>query len=123
MHSERLSSSITELLFYNPIKIIKSLISVEFSDAINILKNTFESSLQSVRIEIFHGINKAAFENFCEANQIDLIYIPKNYRLAPTKDGFDPIHLIKKSNIPFKEVHWNTDNQNSNEDQLNQLFK
>jgi hypothetical protein len=122
-YAETLTSSITELLFYTPKKTIMAMSSAQFNDALNILKNTYESSLQSIDIKLFHGFNKQAFINFCQANQVDLIYIPKNYQLAQKKNSFDPIPLIKKSNIPFIEVSWNSDSQIFSDDEINQLFK
>lgn len=123
MYSAYSGDSITELLFYNPAKIIKALVSSNFNDAINIIKNTYESSLHSFSIELFHGLNKNAFLNFYEAQGIDLVYLPKDYCLKPHKNGFDPIPLIKKSKVQYKEVAWTRDHDANDKDELNQLFK
>ncbi|MES2616985.1 MAG: hypothetical protein V4613_03850 [Bacteroidota bacterium] len=123
MYAETLSSSITELLFYSPGKTIQSLTSLQFNDAITIIKNTYESTLQLIRIELFHGFTKSALANFYEANKIDLVYLPMHYRLSIKKNAFDPIPLIKKSHIPYHEVSWNSNTRATNEDELNQLFK
>jgi hypothetical protein len=123
MYSAYNSDSITELLFYNPTKIVEELISPNFKDAINIIKNTYESSIQSFRINLFHGLNTNAFLNFYEANQIDLVYLPKNYCLNPFKNGFDPIPLIKRSKVQYSEVAWTREHDLSDKDDLNQLFK
>ena len=64
MYSAYISDSITELLFYDPAKITKALASTDFNDAIAIISNTYESSLHSIEIELFNGINKNAFLNF-----------------------------------------------------------
>jgi hypothetical protein len=110
MYSTFNSDSITELLFYNPAKIIQALVSSHFNDGINIIKNTYESSLHSLTIELFHGLNRNAFLNFYEAHGIDLVYLPKDYCLKPNKNGFDPIPLIKKSKVQYREVAWISDN-------------
>ena len=123
MYSSYNSYSITELLFYSPSKIVEALISPNFKDAINIIKNTYESSIHSFKIELFHGLNRSAFINFYEAHGIDLIYLPKEYRLKSYKNGFDPIPLIKKSKVQYREVTWTSDHDRSNKDELNQLFK
>ena len=123
MYSAYSSDSITELLFYKPAKIIEALVSSNFNDAINIITNTYESSLHSFGIELFHGLNRNAFLNFYEANEIDLVYLPKDYCLKPYKNGFDPIPLIKKSKVQYKEVAWTRDHDVTNKDELNQLFK
>jgi hypothetical protein len=123
MYSAFSSDSISDLLFYNPAKIIEALASSHFNDAITIIKNTYESSLHSLKIELFHGLNRNAFLNFYEAHGIDLVYLPKDYYLKPYKNGFDPIPLIKKSNVQYREVAWTSDHHSTNEDELNQLFK
>ena len=115
--------SITEMLFYNPGKIVEALVSSNFNDAINIIKNTYESSFDSFKIELFHGLNTKAFLNFYNAHGIDLVYLPKDYCLKPYKNGFDPIPLIKKSKVEFKEVAWSSENDLADKDDLNKLFK
>jgi hypothetical protein len=117
------SDSITELLFYNPVKIVEALVSANFNDAINIIKNTYETSIHSFKIELFHGLNVNAFLNFYEAHGIDLVYLPKDYYLKPHKNGFDPIPLIKKSKVQYREVNWTNEYNLTDNDDLNQLFK
>lgn len=104
MYSEYLSDSITELLFYSPDEKRKSLNTPDFGESLSILKNRFESTLIKVDIEFFHGFNAKAFKNFAEGKKVDCIYIPKNYKLQLSKNGFDPIPLIQKSKLTFQEV-------------------
>jgi hypothetical protein len=122
MYSAFISDSISDLLFYNPAKIIGGLVSPQFNDGITIIKNTHESSLHSLTIELFHGLNRNAFLNFHEAHGIDLVYLPKDYNLKPHKNGFDPIPIIKKSKVQYREVAWTSDQSTMNNDELNQLF-
>ena len=122
MFAQTMSTSITELLFYSPGKIIRELSTPRFKDAIDILKNTYESSILSLRIELFHGANKNAFLNFYEGNAIDLIYLPQQYIFSTKNNGFDPIPIIKKSKVPYQELNWNTEKRKGNSDELNQLF-
>ena len=123
MYSAYNSDSITDLLFYNPTKVVEALVNSNFNDAINIIKNTYETSIHSFKIELFHGLNLNAFLNFYESHGIDLVYLPKDYCLKPYKNGFDPIPLIKKSKVQYSEVAWTSDQGTSNKDELNQLFK
>ena len=123
MYSAYNSDSITDLLFYNPTKIVEALVNSNFNDAINIIKNTYETSIHSFKIELFHGLNLNAFLNFYESHGIDLVYLPKDYCLKPYKNGFDPIPLIKKSKVQYSEVAWTSGQGTSNKDELNQLFK
>jgi hypothetical protein len=123
MYSAYIDESISELLFYNPLKIIQALESPNFNDAVTILKNTYESSIHSLKIELFHGFNRNAFLNFYDARGIDLVYLPKDYSLKPHKNGFDPIPLIKSSKVQYREVAWKSDYNTTNNDELNQIFK
>ena len=123
MYSAYSGDSITEILFYNPGKIVEALVSANFNDAINIIKNTYESSFDSFKIELFHGLNTKAFLNFYDAHGIDLVYLPKDYCLKPYKNGFDPIPLIKKSKLEYREVAWSIEHDLVDKDDLNQLFK
>lgn len=122
MYAEDLTDSITGLLFYNPKKAIKSLLSSEFEEAISIIKNRYETMIDSISIELFHGYNANAFKNFVEAKKIDSIYLPKSYSLRLPTNGFNPIPLIKKSKLPYQEIGWETSTYTSEQVQLNALF-
>lgn len=122
IYAHNLSTSITELLFYSPKKILQSLINSEFEDALQILKNSHESNLKSIHIELFHGSNTQAFANFAHSKNIDVVYIPKSYRLKSGKHGFDPIKIITNSKISYKEVSWTSDQNDSNSNTINHLF-
>jgi hypothetical protein len=122
MYSEHISDSITELLFHDPSKKIKSLTSSDFSDALDIIINTHESSLHKITIELFNGLNTRAFLNFYEAHGVDFVYLPKEYKMKPHKNGFDPIPLIKKSKVEYREIAWPNNHTSATKDELNQLF-
>ncbi len=122
MYSEDLGNSITELLFYNPKKIVESLRTIEFDQALSILKNRFESRIKSISYEIFHGYRVQQFENFIESKNIDSIFLPKNYQLQLPLNGFNSIPLIKKSKFTYQELDWISHKQTSSKFQLNTLF-
>lgn len=122
MYSEDLGSSITELLFYNPKKVLESLRTKEFDEALSILKNRFESRITSINYEIFHGYRVKLIEDFMVSKSIDAIFLPKSYRLQMPKNGFDTIPLIKKSKLNFKEMDWEAGINTSDEYQLSTLF-
>lgn len=121
MYAEDFGSSITELLFYNPKKVVESLMTKEFEEALSILKNRFESRINSISYEIFHGFRVKLLEDFVESKNIDFIYLPKTYRLQMPKKGFDTIKLFKKSRLTYQELNWES-GINTSEFQLNSLF-
>lgn len=122
MYAEWLDDSISELLFYSPKKRIESLKSEVFEEALTILQNRFENRINSIRIELFHGYNTRAFHNFAQANQIDQVFALQDYPLKPAKRGFDPIPLIKKSNLPIQFLAWKEQGTYFEENQLQLLF-
>ncbi|MES2726816.1 MAG: hypothetical protein V4643_06915 [Bacteroidota bacterium] len=104
MYAEYLSDSISDLLFYSHTKVITALNTPEFQEALEILKNRFEASLEKMEIKIFHGVNTNALNNFCKANNIEAIYVPKTYKLKTPNQAFNPIPLLRKTTLPFTEV-------------------
>lgn len=122
LYSEYLTDSISELLFYSPKEKKSKLIPELFHEALTILKNRYEKNLISISVEFFHGYGTKAFENLLEGNRIDIIYIPSEYKLKPAKNGFDPLPLIRKCQIPFLEVSWSREMNPSNGDSLSNLF-
>lgn len=120
MYSEILPDSITELLFYNSKDTIKKLKTAEFEEALSVIKNRYESKLLSVEFEVFNGTTSRLMRNFVEANEIDLIFIPKSYRFRLSENGFNPISAIKKSKLPFEEIEWK--DSSVDELQLSTLF-
>ncbi|GAB2649774.1 hypothetical protein GCM10027035_49680 [Emticicia sediminis] len=122
MYAQDLGNSITDLLFYNPKKLVESLRTKEFDEALSILKNRFETRIKSISYEIFHGYRVKLIEDFIDSKNIDYIFLPKSYHLQMSKNGFDTIPLIKKSKLTYKELDWETGVYDSEELQLNALF-
>jgi hypothetical protein len=122
IYAQHLDDSITELMFYSPRKIIRSLQSAEFNHALEIIKNRFEGILGDIKIELFHGNNKNFLNNFLSAQKIEEIFIPKTYELKITKRAFDPIPVIKTANIRVVELEWNVTYNKTEQEQLIALF-
>lgn len=105
-----LPDSISDLLFYNPARIKEEYNHSKFKEACNILKNKYASKIDHIRVEIFHGRNDTAFDNFIIGHKIDEIIYPKKHILKQYKNSFDPIPYIKNSLLPCREVDWQTGN-------------
>lgn len=107
LHGIFRSDSITDLLFYSESKVIRSLVTKDFSEACTILKNKYGSRIVSDRIVLFSGTTQSAFQNFLEANSVDEIRVPKTYTFKNTgKQSFDPMSYIRNSGFPIIEVAW-----------------
>jgi hypothetical protein len=122
LYSEHLTDSISELLLYSPKEKKSTLIPDLFHEALAILKNKYEKNLISVSVEFFHGYGTNAFKNLVKGNRIDIIYIPSDYKLKLDKNGFDPLPIIRKSQIPFQEVSWIREQNFANTESLSNLF-
>jgi hypothetical protein len=108
---QRASDSIIDLLFASE-KNKTSVIGSDFKNALEMVKNRNASQLQNVHIEFFNGVNRAAAYNFAEANRVDEIYLPREYKMNPTAQYcFDTTPLLRGLPIPTFEVSWATQDQ------------
>lgn len=115
LHGIHLNDSITDLLFYSKSEHLRLLCSREFDEACSIIRNKFESNINSIRTDLFTGKNQASFNSYIEANRIDEVYLPVNYMLKlNNKKSKDITELIKKSPVYIHEISWKPD-QNSAE--------
>lgn len=98
VHAVHLPSSITELLFYSKSKLIRSITSNKFEDAISILKNKYASKINSIEVDIYSGYTKSAFKNYIEAKQVEKAYIPSVNILSKVHSkSFNLIPIINKT--------------------------
>lgn len=122
IYSQHLDNSITDLLFHSPGKSIHSLLSPEFKEGLEILKNRFVEKIQELQIRPFYGHNKISMKNFLLVNQVGHIFIPKNYKFQTSNRVFDPTPLLKKMPVPHTIVDWNTNYKHTQQEQLFALF-
>jgi len=107
LHGTRLSSSITDLMFFNRSSLIEKLSSQSFEDALDVLKNKYQSKLVNIRKELFSGFNQNAFENLLDANGVDAIYVSETYEFkAPSGKSFDLMPFIAKTKCPVFHIDW-----------------
>lgn len=122
LHSEHLSNSIPELLFYSKYNLVEKLRTPPFEEALTILKNRFESNLKILIIDVFHGFTAGAYTSFAESRKVDMAYIPRTYRLKTIENSFDPTPLIKRCGLPYLEVEWSINDNVTDQEHLNILF-
>lgn len=116
-----LQEGITDLLFFSKRNLIQSLISNEFQEACQIIRNRYSSRVSVMRFEIFTGFTQAAFNNFLEANRINEIYLSEN-KLDYGKRCFDPAPYMQKSSVAKTVVSWQDAPESSLPNHLNELF-
>ncbi|UYQ92650.1 hypothetical protein MKQ68_21455 [Chitinophaga horti] len=106
MHALKMPDSIIDLLQFGRGARHYELITAEFREACEILKNKYASAIGQLSVEFFVGTTNAAFRNFLAANSISAIACPTEdtYQL-PDKESFNPIRLIRKCKYPLVDVH------------------
>ncbi|MEQ8337051.1 MAG: hypothetical protein RIA62_06880 [Cyclobacteriaceae bacterium] len=105
----RLSSSIIELLFFSRSRIINTLTSEEFREALQIIKSKYESQIQDVRIEPFYGVTQNAFDIYAESNCIDEVFVFDGYEpQCSHTDCFDITPFLRKAKVQINSVTFNS---------------
>lgn len=107
VHGVHMTDSITELLFYSRHKMLQKVSNDLFTTGLNELRETFAANINSLRVELFTGLNQAAFNNFLEANRISQIFVAPDYVFANrSKYSRDLAHFINKSVSRKVEISW-----------------
>lgn len=105
LHGAFLNDSITDLLYFSKRKQIKNFSNSQFDEAFLVIKNKHESMINSIRKEVFFGLNQNAFNNFVEGNKIEEAYIPAHRMMhLRNKKSFDLIPYVLKSGIKVHEI-------------------
>jgi hypothetical protein len=99
LHGVSLSDSIRDLLFYSKTKQIASLTNPAFEEAFEVIKNKFDSQINSMRIDLFTGYNQAAFNNYLEGNRVEQIVMTNQQLYLTNSKSFNLEAFIKKSNV------------------------
>lgn len=106
LYGTTLDTSITEMLFYSPRRIIADLLTDDFREGISILFNRFESKIGDWQIELFHGYRQRAFDTLLNTLGVDTCYMGRSYPYHLTGDAFDLTPFLQKSVVPCREVDW-----------------
>lgn len=81
VHSVYLSTSISELLFFDEVDLKIELAGRSFLDQLNELEQELNPKVESIRLFLFSGFTQNAFDQFLEANKVDRIIIPTGIEL------------------------------------------
>tara|TARA_Y100001972_G_C7653045_1_gene328504 strand:- start:1825 stop:2331 length:507 start_codon:yes stop_codon:yes gene_type:complete len=105
----RLSSSIIELLFFSRSKMINSLTSTEFREALQIVKSKYESQILDLRIEPFYGVTQSAFDIYAQSNNIEEVFVFDGYKPHFNHvDCFDISPFLTKAKVQINRITVNT---------------
>jgi hypothetical protein len=118
-----LTSSITDLLFFSKKKLIDSHCSAEFNDACDVIKNKFDTHINSIRKDIFTGYNLNSFNNYIEANKIDLAILPsKPFPKESSRYIFDIIPFVNKSKLNTQIIEVQDVNESYEKGSISEIF-
>ncbi|GHB70767.1 hypothetical protein [Persicitalea jodogahamensis] len=115
--------SITEMLFFSKENYLSSFQSERFQEACQILLNTYASKVNSFRIELFSGFWQRVFTSFLEINEVDEVFIPKNYSMKlKNPRSFDPLPYFRKCALPKRSIPWDSNVNVPEKDRVAELF-
>lgn len=104
LYGESPSDSITEMLFFRRERLIDRRKTKEFMDALEIIKNRFESKINSIAFELITVDSKVALNHILEDQRIEHIYVPENYKLKLKGNSFDTIPKLLKTDVPVTKI-------------------
>jgi len=104
-HCFYLTTSITELLFFDKDELFKSVKSNQFNASFEALCKAYSQIQVQFRWEVFTGFTQAAFRNFISGHRITEAVMPQPYfRLTRTLGNFDPTPYVRRSRLPVTVV-------------------
>lgn len=75
----------------------QKLISEDFKETCEMLKNTYSSKLESIQVKFAMGDTTAYLRNYLDGEEVDCIVYAEDIKLAkPSKDSIDMLALIKR---------------------------
>ena len=126
IHGLATSTSITELLFYSKSRVLAELETPEFEASCKLILSKFDEKIELMTIDIFSGFNQAAFDNYLDANQVNEVYIPSNYKMKlSNRSSFDLLPYFSKCKLPTITCDWedlSISTHEETEDALSTLF-
>lgn len=103
-HGVYLNDSIRDLLLYSKSQQIDSLTNVEFEEACEVIKNKFDSQINSLRVDLFSGHNQSAFNNYLEGNKVQHIFLSEQKPNFSSKRSFNLVPFIEKCSVEVTKI-------------------
>ncbi|HVI47216.1 MAG TPA: hypothetical protein VM802_20225 [Chitinophaga sp.] len=105
MHALEMPDSLFDLITFTRNSRHIDLITADFKDGYEIIRNKYSSAIKQLKVEFFHGNTRMAFRNFLLAQNIDVIMLPEDHDYnAPSARSYNPEKLIRKCKYPFVNI-------------------
>lgn len=107
LHGVYPSSSVTDLLFYSPKRIMNELETQEYIQACHLFKNKFYSRIAGMRADIIATSSRSSVNNFLEKAEIQEIYLPDGLKMKfRGKNSFNIVSTLKKAKVHPTFIHF-----------------
>lgn len=104
LYGEQPSDSITEMLFFRKAKVIRDKYKPEFTEALEMIKNRFESRIESLVVDMISQNSRSALVEYLNNQGVAEIFVHGNLKLKPPGNAFDFTRNLKYCNIPVTSV-------------------
>lgn len=96
LHGFQTGDSIRDLLFFSKSQQLSALMSKEFEEALEVIRNKFNSQISSLKIDLFHGYRVSGLDAYLEVNTVKEIYVSTRKPEFAHKNSFDLLPMIAK---------------------------
>jgi hypothetical protein len=105
MHAIQMPSSIMDLMMLSRRSSHTDLITADYKDACEIIRNKYASVIKSLKTEFLIGNGRGVFRNFLLYHNIDVIACAasEEFRKAG-ENSYNPAELIKKCKYPVHQI-------------------
>jgi len=98
VHGYETSNSISDLLFFSKGKVLEKLQTSEFKKSCKLIQNTYQSRINSFKIDLITGDCRRYFNNYIEINAVDEVVLPVGNKMKlKGSQSFHLNHLISHS--------------------------
>lgn len=105
MHALRMPDSILDLWMFTKSGKHHSLVTGDFREACEVMKNKYARTIREIKVEFFYGSTSPALRNFLKAHEIHEVAVPQSFVYqCPGKESYNPEKLLKKCRLPIMQL-------------------
>ena len=100
-----LTDSIMDLLFFSETKLIQTMRSEHFDEALDVIRNRYSKTIFSIQFRRFSGFTKSAFDNYVSGIGATEAIVDQGLEVnLPRNGSFNINPFILNSSLPVTEV-------------------